>query len=385
MPDTASPTRRLEYLATVICFGALLVGPWLAGALGVRASESTENRPLLSAPGFELGRLLDTEQFSDLEAFLTDHLPLRQESAAMVNAAMYAATGESPVENAFVDRRGTWTLSDDYLDPCVGEFRPADLAATVADWERASRDTTDVIVIVAPDKSAAIDDHPGYRNRIADSCRINRELQLLDSFASTDDLVDLWTPLRERVRSGERDAVYFTNDSHWTFDGATTLSTTLVDQLAPGLYDPDAVVPVEQVTLIGDVTRRLGWERVESVNRLRSNRPGVTTELTVERTNWPQGVRIYTSVGGDGLITGKTVIVHDSMMNYAEAVLAPYFEHIEFVHWNDLVNGDVVGRAADADRIVFQFVQRDLSARVRDPLLRPDFVEAMTSAVAPEE
>lgn len=375
-------TRRLEYLLTATCFGLLLVGPWLAGALGVRASESTENRPLLPAPSVELERLLDTEQFSEIEAFLTDHLPLRQESAAIVNKGMYAATGESPVESAFVDRSGTWTLSDDYLDPCVGEFRPDDLATTIAGWEDTSEGTTDMILLVAPDKSVIVDDQPGYRNRVADSCQVKRELQLVESFAGTGNLIDLWTPLRQRVQGGDRTTVYFTNDSHWTFDGATALSKALVDSLAPGIYDPAAIVPVEQVTVTGDVTRRLGWEYEESVDRLRSDRPGVTTELAIEETGWPQGVRVHRSEGRD-LIAGRTIVVHDSMMNYAEAVLAPYFEHIEFVHWNDLVDADGVGRAADADRIIFEFVQRDMSARTRDPLLRPDFDDALRAALLP--
>ena len=379
--------HRLEHILTVGLFVALILSPWVVGALGVRASAERENRPLAESPGWSVGDALDSGRFADFEAFVTDHLPLRQESAAAINWALYAATGESPVENAFVDASGVWSLSEDFLDACVGEFRATALADSVAGWEAASDGTTDIVIMVAPDKSSVLNAEFGVRNRIADSCQAQREQQLRDAFAVGDDLVDLWSPLRGRAAAGE-DGLYFVNDSHWTSRGSITMAAALVERFSPDLFDSTQVMPAAPaaVTVTGDVTRRLGWERDETIDRLASFRPGVSTDQEVVPSLTDQGVRIYTSAAGrpEQLISGTTVIVNDSMGNYAEGMLAPYFERVVFVNWNDLAGGEFLPFVPSADRIVFETVQRAMYPRAIDPLLDPAFNQELRSALAPD-
>jgi hypothetical protein len=377
--------RRLEHALTVGFFVALILSPWVLGALGLRASAERENRPLLEWPELRAGDILDGGQFADIEAFATDHLPLRQESAGAINWALHAATGESPVENAFVDADGVWTLSEDYLEPCVGVFRAAELSETVDAWEAASLGRTDVVITVAPDKSSVLDDDLGLRNRLADSCQVQREQVLRDAFATSDDLLDLWSPLRARTGAGEG-GLFFINDSHWTSSGAISMADELVGLFAPGLFEPGDIRPTDPATVTGDVTRRLGWERDETIDRLVYAREGVSTDLEIVPSTSGQGIRVYTSVSSQPgqLIEGTTVIVHDSMGNYAEGMLAPYFERVEFVNWNDLAAGEFLPLVPSADRIVFETVQRAMYTRTDDPLLSTDFDQAMRAALAGE-
>jgi len=302
----------------------------------------------------------------------------------MINEALYALWGESPVENAFVSRDGVWTLSEDFLDACVGPFPAADLRDRVHAWERASDGTVDVVVVVAPDKSSIRNGDLGPRSRLADNCQVQRERELSQAFAADDSLLDLWAPLRAREASGDP-GLYFTNDSHWTGIGASSFAEALVDRFAPNLFDRSAIAPADTATVTGDVTARLGWERDEVIDRLVSARPDIETELEIEPTPSGQGVRTYgsTSSGSAALIPGTTVVVHDSMGNYAEGMLAPYFERVQFVNWNDLASGEFLPLAAHADRIVFQTVQRALVARTNDPLLSASFDDALRAAIAP--
>lgn len=377
--------RRLEHALTVGFFVALILTPWALGALGLRASAERENRPLLDWPELSAGDALDSGQFSDIEAFVTDHLPLRQESAAAVNRAIHAATGESPVENAFVDSSGVWNLSEDFLDACIGVFRAPELSEIITAWETASNGTTDIIVTVAPDKSSVLKDDFGARNRIADNCQVQRERLLRDAFVGGDDLVDLWSPLRARADAGE-EGLFFTNDSHWTSSGSISMADALIEKFSPGLFDPAEIRRSDEATVTGDVTRRLGWEKDETIDRLISTRDGVSTDLQITPSTSGQGIRTYTSTASrpGQLIAGTTVIVHDSMGNYAEGMLAPHFERVEFINWNDLAVGEFLPLVPSADRIVFETVQRAMYPRANDPFLNAEFDQAMRAALTGE-
>ena len=377
--------HRLEHLLTVGLFVALILSPWIVGALGLRASAEREHRSLAEWPGWSVGDAVDSEQFAEVEAFVTDHLPLRQESAAAINRALFGATGESPVENAFVDSSGVWNLSEDFLDACVGAFPAMALADIIAEWEAASGETTDILVTIAPDKSSVLNADISVRNRIADNCQVQRERELRDAFDGSDDLLDLWSPLRERAGAGD-EQLYFRNDSHWTSVGAITMAAELIDKFSPNLFDPTHIAPADSATVTGDITRRLGWERDETIDRLVSVRPGVSTDLEIVPSPSGQGIRVYTSSAAqpDQLIAGTTVIVHDSMGNYAEGMLSPYFERVMFVNWNDLASGEFLPLVPSADRIVFETVQRAMYPRANDPLLNPEFDQTLRSALAPD-
>jgi hypothetical protein len=376
--------RRLEHVLTLVCFLTVILSPWIAGALGLRASPERENRRFEPVPELSPRDVLDSERFAAVEAFVTDRLPLRQEYAAWINDVLYRWSGESPVADAFVTRDGLWTLSEDYLDACAAFPAPL-LQERIDEWETASGGAVDVVLVVAPDKSSIRNAELGPRSRLADNCQVQRERDLTQALGPGGDLVDLWTPLRARHAAGER-GLYFTHDSHWTGSGAVTLAESLVDAFVPGLFDATVVEPADRATVTGDVTARLGWERDETIDRLISVRPGVDSELTMTPTPSGQGVRSYSSTArGPGdpapFVAGRTVVVHDSMGNYAEGMLAPYFEHVRFVNWNDLAAGEFLPLVAGADRIVFQTVQRAMGARIVDPLLSPSFDEALRAAL----
>jgi hypothetical protein len=377
--------RRLEHQLTVGIFVSLILAPAILGVVGLRASAERENRPLLDWPALSIDDALDSERYSDIEAFLTDHLPLRQESAAAINRAIHAVTGESPVEDAFVDSSGVWNLSEDFLDACIGNFRADELAERVESWEAASNGTTDIVIAVAPDKSSILIEDFGARNRLADTCQVQREQMLRDAFATSDDLLDLWSPLRARAADDE-DRLFFRNDSHWTSSGAISMADAVVELFSPGLFDPSDLRPTDEVIVTGDVTRRLGWEEDEATDRLVAARESVTTEVEVTPSTSGQGVRTYSSVSTTPgrLVPGSTVVVHDSMGNYAEGMLAPYFERVQFVNWNDLAAGEFLALVPSADRIVFETVQRAMYPRVDDPLLAGAFDDAMRNALAPD-
>lgn len=387
---------RVENTLTVAIFALLLLAPLIALLLGVRPSEAREGKPIASAPPFSVGKTFDASYYAMVDVFILDNMPLRQESAAAINASIYAVTGESPVEAAFVSRDDIWFLREDFTIPCVEQSRPEELSSAVQKWEASSKGTTDFIVVVAPDKSTIINENVTARTRLARGCQMAQMEQLRAAFEGTDNLIDVWTPLTaaytDWLADGEAsDPLYFSNDSHWTFRGARVMVETVLESLNAGPFEPSNPLHQSERTLVGDITRRLGLERTETVPEHTVNRANVQTKRVVDTTPSRQGVRKYTSTAGvqpdlasdaAALVPGRTVILHDSMMKYAEAMLAPYFEHVEFIHWDDLYGGDFFGRVADADRVIIETVQRRISLS-EQALLDPTFADRMTASVSP--
>lgn len=95
-------------------------------------------------------------------------------------------------------------------------------------------------------------------------------------------------------------------------------------------------------------------------------------------------VRTYRNTGGGDLIEGRTVVAHDSMMNFAEQQLAAYFEEIVFIHWNDFELAGFFGEVAQSDRVIMLNVERDVNNTIRTRILDDTFNAGFAEVLATE-
>lgn len=376
--------RRAESRLTIAVVVLVLISPWLAGAAGVRPS-TAENRPLTALPDLTYAHLLDATTYTTLESFLVDHTPLRREVASATNTLLIRASGQSPMSNVFLGRNGTLFLSEDFTQPCAHRYDYTDLAEEIHRWEAASPSAArQVLYVVAPDKSSVLVDRLDERSRLANDCQQRRHAEHDAAFADGDDALLLREALSASARAGSTDHTYFRYDSHWTYWGAAEYAAALVDRFAPGQFDWNEIVAGAEYVVQADIARRLGWDRREPRPVLSVERPGVETALREIDIAGTRTVREYrsTSDGTTSLVPGRTLVLQDSMNNFAELMIAPHFEHVEFVHWNDIDAAQFWRRVSDADRIVIETVERQSHVRLAQVVLEDEFRGLMAAAIA---
>jgi hypothetical protein len=165
----------------------------------------------------------------------------------------------------------------------------------------------------------------------------------------------------------------------------------LVNEIAPGLWDK-SVLTSAVVDRPGDLDELVGYENTESVNLL-SPKQATSTELMREETSLPGRplVRATTADATDQNI----LLIHDSFGGYFAAAdptqyqsgagvdyLRPWFSTVSNVRLagdnaQSIADQPVVEALAEADVVVFLFVQRRLDFRFGPGLLSEPLARAL--------
>ncbi len=367
--------RRQEFLLTVVLLVGILISPWIARVVGIDVFR-VDPSPPESFPEIDLAHLLDAPRFAQIDGYLADRMPLRGEAAQAATRTFAAVSGDAPVSNVFIGDDGNLFLADDFTSPCTVDYSAQRLAETLRGWQDAG-EGRDVFLTIAPDKSAIQVELLPYRAEAANDCQVAREIELVDAFSTTDQLIEVWQPLRAAERPESPYRNYYRYDAHWTYRGALVFVEQLLDHLAPGQFKTATVVKGKNRRNPGAIARRLGWDEYEFRTKLGCNRPGTTTTESLDDVGI-HGIRRYKSTGTDDLIGGHTLVLHDSMMRYAEDPLACHFASIEMMHWDDFESAGFVDRVAAADRIIIESVQRSIHIRTANQLLDPAVDAAIT-------
>ena len=186
--------------------------------------------------------------------------------------------------------------------------------------------------------------------------------------------VDMWTAvLAERDRS--ESPLYFSQDSHWTPDGAMPAIAALVESLAPGVWDPTEIVADGTSRYPMELARLMGKPRDAIVPRY-VVRPSVTVEEGVLPTTVDLGnardIFDYTTSGTADVVPGTTLIVYDSFFNINRQRIAPWFERSVWVHAGDLRDHpEIADVLPPLDSIVLERVERGAYDTDMEQLLRP--------------
>lgn len=359
-------TRRpaLHFLTFVVFFLAL-VFPWAAGLLGA-SSETVERRNPAPLPELTSETLTEVRTFASLNNYVRDRTPLRGPLTAGWNniwlnfgVSSDITVVEGPGENLF--------LAEDFTRPCDRDYSLDELGEGFAELEQAAADGgKEFLFLVAPDKAAVLDDQLVGRANLAAACSRGARVELRDALDATGLSFDLAPMLidAERERPGEW---YYEHDSHWTFAAGDLVAGRIVDHFQDGLFNIEDVQPIDRsLPIRGDVFGRLGILRLrdEPDPFRQSIRPNVSTELAEEQIGGTRTIRTYRNFGGGQTIPGRTVVVHDSMMNFAELQLAAYFDEIVFIHWDDMVRAGIGEQVTNADRMIVLRVERVVNPSV---------------------
>lgn len=374
-------STRFVQLSTFSVALLLMASPWFARVLGHEPT-SVENRRLAEFPKLSFETIGDASTFSDLSEYIKDRTPLRGH-AAEVLGELALATNLSTNAGVFFGPQDHILLAEDMENSCAVGFEWGRLSEVFAQWDAAAGASgKQWMFTVAPDKGAVLEELLSGRAAKAMECgskaRATFRSELAAASASP---LDLWA-VYDSLSPDERIDAYYANDSHWTFEASGLAAEALVGRYLPKAWSEEHIGPSgRSLTVTADVAARLGVDRSLVVDALGSKRPGITTQLVEADVGGTRAVRTYRSSGIGPLVPGRTLILHDSMMNFMELQVAPYFEHVDFIHWNDLNRASFIARAASADRVIIEVVERNMYTRLGSTLLAEPFVSDFAASL----
>lgn len=237
----------------------LLLYPLLAAMGLVSAnSESYENRKLAEFPT-QVSSLEDYMKWPRrVDDFLADHLPNRGTLLRLNAWVRYNVFGTSPVDSVLVGQDG-WLFHRMPADMQEIEGRLVRKPYQIRrlrvvleerrDW--LAEQGVDYLVLIAPTKQTIYPEKLPSWMKPAASGSSRRELLLgeLRHSGSTLSLFD-FTPALRQAKTKREEALYYRQDSHWTYYGALQAYTALVDYAPKWFRAPsndwiEALVPRE--------------------------------------------------------------------------------------------------------------------------------------------
>jgi|GEM_PF-3854887 len=369
------------HIVTFVLFVLVLVAPWIAGQLGA-SSDTVERRALTALPGLDRESLTEAATFSQINGYVRDRTPLRGQATAWVNSA-WLQLGFSGDRQVMEGPDDYYFLVEDFTRHCDRQYELDDMVSQFGEFrDAATSGGKEFLFLVAPDKGTVLDYRLSGRADVAANCSRIARPEFHDALESTGVSFDLAPSLIAAERAApDPGRWYYEHDSHWTFEAGGIVAGDIVEYFDDDLFDPQVIRRIDRsLPINGDVYRRMGIQRsLEIPDRVRvSERTDVFTDRVEDNIDGTRTVRSYFS-GGDGeVIDGRTLFIHDSMMNFVERQLAPYFEEAVFIHWHDVAKASFFDQVRSADRVVFLRVERDLNNAIGGQLLDEDFAARFT-------
>lgn len=350
-------------LLILIAFGLYLSAPAIAGLLGVRAA-AFENRRPTPWPEGTPSSWLDAEAYAERAGWLRDALPLRDRAIALDSTIDYRLLGDSPSDEVLIGRDGELFATASLRRPCdEGADEQQQVAVLRALSALVRRSGGQAWVVLSPNKASIHPDRLGAVGERMSACSAERRKTLRRLLADAPDLqvIDLWTRLE-----AERDAgteLYPRLGRHWNGWAGVLQAEAIIEALAPGLWEPDRVQPLDGHAGVAELPARYMNLSIEAPDqKLRVNRPGLELTHEVERlapsSHHPVN-RFEVESVSTRVIAGRTVIVYDSFLLRSIQPLSVYFESLELIHWSELRAFPTAAgpKLAAADRVVFQLVE----------------------------
>jgi hypothetical protein len=188
-------------------------------------------------------------------------------------------------------------------------------------------------------------------------------------------LRSMWT---RRWTQQQRRVVFFPHDTHWSPTGRMVVAETLIDTIAPGLWEPEAVIERElrELAVLGRFLG--GTEGVVSGPSV--SRPTIDV-ITMNQQTTADGLiqSQWTQATGASVISGRTLLIGDSQMAYLIPEIESYFEDLEFYLWDLLSATSKLPSAEGVDRVIVQSVETAAGRRFSHPQLERVFGELVKS------
>jgi hypothetical protein len=351
--------RNLRGRLAAVALAAVLLAAWLI------PGAANENRAPEQLVPLTPGSLASANIFRSADRVLVQHLGLKQASVFIVANAL-RAVGASPSPDVVLAADGEPFLADEFRQPCLFDLEALQTGETLADVrDEFAADGTYFLYAVVPDKSSIQRAALGPNADALMVC-VDRNREYLAELDDADSpLLTAWDEFSAAATS---ERLFLFGDSHWSTEGSALFSRLLIDRLERDGQAPDdlarltTLVDGGQVEYPGNLYTLMGEPTLQPVTRLTTERVGVSTEYSAQTLDGGFVTERWVSTSsGASLISGRTLIIHDSAFGYNAAILAPYFADLTAVNLKTLsAPGYLV--SGHYDRVIVQQVQRTIPA-----------------------
>ena len=353
--------RRLTPIVILL----LLSMPLIGLMIGIKP-QAQENRAQLTWPAASLSALADGSYFSALGEVLTQRLPLRKQAVDFKRWLWLDLLGERRFDRVVIGAENTLFLRPS-LNAWCGWSQPWTVARKANAQLPALLQDKPFLWVSVPDKFFVHGDLLPSHFQDWRACADQRRRHFATAMKKTlgTHFIDLAPVLRQRA-ARSKNLLYFAEDTHWKPSVSLVLPRAVLARWLPGAWDRDHARAGEEEWIASDLAQQLGLNHLHAVRRWHSERPGVSAPVmqTTERVK-RMGIRRirHTARQDVPMIPGITLIIHDSFLLPVTAALAPYFEEVILVQWEDLDAPRFQRLLAEADRVLLQSVDRVASQR----------------------
>lgn len=344
----------------LIVFLALITAPGAAWLLGVRPVLD-ENRKQVAIPAPTLTAVASTEWFETVEQGVLQGLPLRQSAVDGKRLLLVDVLNEKRFDNVLIGGDRFLFLHRPLRNWC-GWSEPSVMA------QRANRRLLEIVPsdkpmlwVTVPDKQLVHGDRLARRFQPWLACARERRGRYRDAMHKDlgDRFIDLLPAIQELPVSDV--PAYERRDTHWTPDTALALPRAILDAWAPALWKETDLRPGKASKRTPDLARQLGLREVDMPVSWIAQRQGIKQDaLEQVELATRRGVRrqLNTAIDQTPLVAGQTLLIHDSFLLPVMGALSPYFEELVVVQWEDLNSERHQQLLEQADRVIYQSVER---------------------------
>jgi alginate O-acetyltransferase complex protein AlgJ len=366
----------LGLLSAGVIFTPICVGP-LIGTSELQTNSGVE-RPSPS---------LDFDYPRDLSRWLAEHAVLKNQAIRLdgeIDRLVFReeASAGSISPRVIEGRAGVAFIADAFNEACNAHIETPKLIDRLKLLsEVIEKSGREFKLIVSPDKSTVLSDF------------LPTEFQLKDCFESYNE--NFWKSLESGEITGfinlrnkllearilRRELLFKRRDTHWDNAGGLVAARTIIDDLAPGIWEENSVNFNGLGEEIGDLDVISGGTNVDQVPSYSLQRPRdmVVKSESVLVNNKIVGRKFQSESESSSLIPGKTLILGDSFSEAAEPFYLSYFENATLIRLHDFSPDLFMEQIKLADRVIVWSVERSFAYRVAYDWGTVQFIDSLKS------
>ena len=400
-----SPRQRTAFGCAV----AFFLAPALAFVFGVRPV-AFENRALHAFPSFGDGWGL----FTNLPAWATDHLPLREagvDAAAAISTGLFGdppQSGQPTTGGPLGGGPGAGQLTPNDTLPASGYptliYGPDGWLYLGADMSNkcVPKLSTDQVVrafqrlrdavessgrrfelVIAPDKSTEM---PQYlpSSYAGKDCARAASARFWSGATSVLGDIDV-RPALQAAATKVGHPLYDANDTHWSYEGGLVMTSALAEQVDPGVTAHWKVTPRQVNPWPADLPTLQGRTEYRHLQTYALAPDGTTDRDHYVASDFRTPLRLEQPAPalGSGVIDTKTAVIGDSFTQFAQPFLAAAFADLTIVHPETVAQnptGDATQLLADRDVIVVELAERNAVGGA-SPLLQDSVIDQIAAVL----